>query len=330
MLPVHALALLTGAKSFVDNPVIGSPRLNRHGLHTARVRLAHALARLRRRRLAHRIDPADRFAFDRDGFVEKREFLPAAVFARLRDEIMAYEAPAREMIQGDTITRRIAVDDALLAACPATRTLTRDPRWRGLLRYASSYDSEPLIYIQTILPGHAEGPPDPQTDLHADTFHPTMKAWFFLTDVEPDRGALCYVPGSHHATPARLAWERARSIAAATLDRLSARGSLRISAAEVQDMGLTPARSFAVPANTLIVADMFGFHARGPSSTQSVRVEIWAYSRRNPFLPWTGLDPANLPGIASRRIAWIWAVKDRYSRWFGQPWRDVGRKRPAA
>ena len=39
------------------------------------------------------------------------------------------------------------------------------------------------------------GLPDPQTDLHTDTFHPTVKAWLFLTDVAADAMPFVYVPG---------------------------------------------------------------------------------------------------------------------------------------
>jgi len=42
--PWWAAQLLTGARSFRDNPLIGSPRLNRHGLHAARVTIAARLA----------------------------------------------------------------------------------------------------------------------------------------------------------------------------------------------------------------------------------------------------------------------------------------------
>ena len=28
-----------------------------------------------------------------------------------------------------------------------------------------------------------DGPPDPQVELHSDAFHPSLKAWLFLTDV---------------------------------------------------------------------------------------------------------------------------------------------------
>src|SRR3546814_11353522 len=61
-------------------------------------------------------------------------------------------------------------------------------------------------------------PDDSQTALHSDTYHPTMKAWFFLHDVANDEGPFQYVPGSHRLTPQRIAWEKRKS-----LDRKSTR-----------------------------------------------------------------------------------------------------------
>ena len=75
--PLWTLALATGAKSFVDNPIIGSERLNRRGLHVARLKLAHRLAWARRKRLARAVPAEWREQFDRDGFVEVRDFLEA-------------------------------------------------------------------------------------------------------------------------------------------------------------------------------------------------------------------------------------------------------------
>ena len=45
------------------------------------------------------------------------------------------------------------------------------------------------------LSGAVDGLSDPQTDLHTDTFHPTVKAWLFLTDVAPETMPFVYVPG---------------------------------------------------------------------------------------------------------------------------------------
>ena len=99
LFPFWLLQLATGAKSFRDNPIIGSRRLNARGLHTARISVAHRIAARRRKKLARHIDPADRKAFDRDGYIEKRDFLPREQFALLRDQLMSYCGPARDMVQ---------------------------------------------------------------------------------------------------------------------------------------------------------------------------------------------------------------------------------------
>ena len=90
-------------------------------------------------------------------------------------------------------------------------------------------------------------------------------------------------------------------------------GSFRIDPAELALLGLSPPRAFAVPANTLIVADTFGFHARGPSERPSLRVEIWAYGRRSPFpspaavFPWT-------TSALGRRSVLSWRFGDALER----------------
>lgn len=332
--PLWAIQLVTGAKSFADNPIIGSRRLNRLGLHKLRLRLAHGLTRWRRWLLSGGVPADDRTAFQRQGFVEWRNVLPPDAFERLRRALLDRSWPARETVQGDTVTRRIAIDHAMLRAIPELDRLLRSRRWRGLMRYVAGSSAKPLYYIQTILTHRPAQPgleSDPQNIIHADAFHPSMKAWLFLNDVVAEDGPLTYVAGSHRLTAERLGWEHAKALLApADVDRLSARGSFRIAPEELARLGLPEPTAFEVPANTLVIADTFGFHARGRAARPSVRVEIWAYARRNPFLPWTGLDILSLPGIAERRVAMIWRVKDRFARWFGQPWTDVGNKHPDA
>jgi hypothetical protein len=314
MTPLWAAQLATGTKSFEHNPVIGSRWLNERGLHTARVRIARRIAEMRRRRLARLVSEADRAAFEQDGFVIRPNFLPDAEFAELLRQVKAYRGILREIGEGDTILRKIALDPKTLAALPALGRLLRHPEWRGLIRYIGSRDAEPVVWIQSILRHAHEGPADPQTSLHADTFHPTVKAWLFLTDVAADAGPFTYVPGSHRLTPERLDWERRMSLAApSSRDADTRQGSFRIEPGELAALGLPEPRIFAVPANTLIVADTFGFHARGPSAGRSVRVEIWAYGRRSPFVPWPGFDWWSGAALARRSLLG-WRLGDMLER----------------
>ncbi|WP_374408348.1 phytanoyl-CoA dioxygenase family protein [Pelagerythrobacter sp.] len=329
LLPIRVAQLATSAKSFLDHPLIGSQRLNRMGLHRTRTAVADALCRWRRRRLARHVPREWREAFDRDGFVAIENAVPPEEFAALRRAILSYVGPAREMRQGDAITRRMAIDPLMLDAIPELRRFLARRDVTALFHYVASFRIAPLHYVQTITSNAGGTEPDPQQALHADSFHASMKAWLFLNPVTPEDGPFTYVRGSHRFTPERLAWEHRRSLAdPAAIDRLSGRGSPRVGDDDLAAMNLPPAEGLAVPANTLVVADTGGFHARGAAAEPSERVEIWSYARRNPFLPWLGGDVLSLPGLAERRVGWLWAVRDRFEKRIGQPWQPAGNRRP--
>jgi hypothetical protein len=314
MTPLWAAQLLTGTKSFERNPLIGSRRLNEWGLHAGRVSLAHRVSAARRSRLAGLISAADRETYGRDGVVLRHHFLPSDAFAALVSQVKAYRGPLREISEGDTIMRKVALDPSARAAMPALDTVLQSPEWRGLIRYVGSRDAEPVAWIQTILRHACDGSRDPQTFLHADSFHPTVKAWLFLTDVAEDAGPFTYVVGSHRLTPERLAWERRMSLSAQNSGNAEIRqGSFRIDPTALAELGLGQPHAFAVPANTLVVADTFGFHARGPSSGRSLRVEIWAYGRRSPFVPWASFDPWTGAALARRSLVG-WRIGDLVER----------------
>ena len=315
LIPFWMAQIVSQEKFFARNPVIGNRWLNEHGLHTARVAAAWRLSQARRRRLARLIPEEDRRRLDRDGFVVKRDFLPAGIFAALAAQARELRASAREMVEGDTVTRHIALDPGVLDRIPAARHLLGSSEYRNLISYAGSSSAMPMVYLQTILSGTRAGPPDPQTDLHTDTFHPTVKAWLFLTDVAADAMPFVYVPGSHLLTPQRLDWERQMAIAASGGPPRDPHRLVRaIAPATLPALGLPPPLVIAVPANTLVVADTFGFHARGPSARPTARVEIWAMGRRNPFLPWAGFDPWAIPALGLRKPILYWKAVDLLAR----------------
>ncbi|MFT3921787.1 MAG: phytanoyl-CoA dioxygenase family protein [Myxococcales bacterium] len=302
--PTPLLLPLTRAKSFQDPVLLGSPRLNRWGLHRLRVRLAYAVNRRRRKRLAHRLDPRDREAFDRDGFVMLPNFLPQAAFDALVAQVRALRVDVKERAEGSTLLRKVPVGRTVLSSAPALRRLFEDHRFTALMSYGEGTASAPAYYLQTVKQGHLQGRADPQCALHRDTFHPTVKAWLYLTDVPAEAGPLVYVPGSHHLNEARLAWEKQQSLSSIAGNKA---GAFRIGAHELPGLHYGQPRTLAVSANTLVVADTFGFHARGTSSGPSTRMEVWAIGRRAPFLnAWV---EAALSKLLRRGKATLWRVR---------------------
>lgn len=326
-------SVLTTAKNFRDNPVIGSARLNRLGLHRARVVLADWIFKFRQACLAPLVAREDRADFRRDGFLVRRNFLPPDQFAAVAQEVLSFDAPGWECHQGDTITHRILLDEATLDRLPAVRAMLADRRFRGLMKWTSSWNEMPLFYIQRIHNHVLTGRPDPQKVLHSDTFHPTMKAWFFVKEVTPADGPFTYSPGSHRLTPQRLAWEdrRVQEMAAGFRDGYSQKGSLRVlpERGDAEALEIAPGQPMAVPANTLVVADTHGFHARGQAEGVVTRVEIWAYSRGNPFNPFVGFETGWMRRLRHHLVR-RWLVRqDAAARKAGRlpAWRLVDRVR---
>jgi len=174
--PLWILQLFGGAKSFESNPLLGNATLNRWGLHTGRIRLAHWATRLRWWLLAPLVARDLRRRFQAEGYLVLENFLPTEAFERLRAGALMWQTEVREMIQGDTLTLRVLFDDRALAKLPECRALLEHRPFINLLRYCAATLRWPQFYLQCIKHGSGH---DPQKDLHADTFHPTMKAWLF-------------------------------------------------------------------------------------------------------------------------------------------------------
>ncbi|MEL6792816.1 MAG: phytanoyl-CoA dioxygenase family protein, partial [Pseudomonadota bacterium] len=326
MTPINAVGWVAGVfgseKSFLANPIIGNRRLNELGLHRARVAAAERMARFRRSVMSG-VSAEDRAAYEKDGFVIKENFLPDDVFKRIRDEVFGQSHPAREMRQGQTVTRMIPLTLSRRATMPETVRAAHDPALNRLTGFVAGRTGWPLHTIQTVIAEASKKPADPQTALHADTFHSTSKFWLFLHDVELDDGPFMFAPGSHRLTPERLQWEHEQSITAREEKRPHhSFGSFRIPADHMERLGYREPRPVPVPANTLVVADTYGFHSRSPSSRPTVRTEIHGHLRRNPFPPWNGLDVQSLPGVRGRQF-------DIHFGWNAltgteSVWKDVG------
>ncbi len=328
---IAPVLFFSGYKSFRDNAALGSVRLNQWGLHVLRVRLAARMADWRRFFLARQVEQSVRQAYQENGFVIQKDFLAEPTLEGIRREVFESDWQLREMRQGNALTSKVFLDRANLAKShPHLHDFLCNEDLLAQIRFIAGIGGEPLFAIQALSCDDGSQT-DPQMVLHQDTFHSTAKAWLFLEEVSEENCPFTYVPGSHIRTPERLQWEYAQSLTARSHALIyHARGSFRASLSDIRLMGLPEPVRFAVPANTLVIADTFGFHSRSPAMSKSAfRIEIYASLRRNPFLPWTGLDFFSLPFIRQYRGRWTLRLLTLFSRfgWMRQPWRLVGRRK---
>ena len=241
--------------------------------------------------------------FDNDSFVE------------IQKEVASTNLDARQCVQGDTLTQRIMLDSSNRDVLPASHKLISDKRYLNIMKYTSSHNQTPIFYIQFIKNGFNQGQPDPQKVLHSDTFHPSMKAWFFLEDVPLDNGPFTYIPESHKFSLKRMKWEYHKSQTVLQQpDGYSEKGSLRLTDEDIVEMRLKPTKKIAFKANTLVVANTHGFHGRGKAVAGASRLEIWAYSRANPFLPLPSLGLPYWHDIENWIINHYLKYKDREAK----------------
>lgn len=289
-------SLLSATKSFGDRWV-GHPTLNRLGLHVARVVSAHGVHALRSRLTG----PSDaRRALRERGVHVEPGWLPSdehrALLAEVGDVIAALPPPPPpvdrgfgpphpfeggfDRYDGSSLNRLVRIDEGLPHAARVADRLARIGA-----RTSGARPHPEKLWIQQLVQGDEASNPDVQKDLHRDTFHPAFKLWYFLDEVRPGDGELFYVPGSHRLTKERLRWEQRRATEACEPGSPHAGGSFRIRPDELADLGLPDPIGVSVPANTLVVANVRGFHARGPAPAGTGRLAIHGSFRPSPYVP---------------------------------------------
>jgi hypothetical protein len=118
---------------------------------------------------------------------------------------------------------------------------------------------------------------DHQKDWHLDTFFPALKLWWFPEPVSLETGPFWYADNS--AMWERLsAWNWYYNESVKCCDgtynykdnKDTIEGSFRIPEFEISNLQFVP-RPVTVPGNTLVVANVSGFHRRGDVEKESIR-----------------------------------------------------------
>jgi hypothetical protein len=301
---VRALRDIFGKQNAFSTPWVGSPRMNRWGLHGARIAVTDGALQLRRLHVKLQGAPAELATLEREGVLVVPDFLPAAELEAVRSEahrLRALAAARRaeprvattrgfgpklpfeggfDRFDGGTLNRFFDID---AATAPALHAAVRSERLATLCRAAVGFPHQPRRFsLYLTIAGDERQNPDPQRTLHRDTFHSTVKLWLFLDDVAAQDGPFEYVHGSHRMSWARYRWEHHKALAAVAS---RGGGSFRIGLQELPTLGLPEPTAHPVRANTLVLADTRGFHRRGAGTPGATRLALYANLRIRPFSP---------------------------------------------
>lgn len=282
---------------------VGHPGLNRAGLHLVRLALATTCYQMRVALRHQSSQNALRHAFRKQGFVIVPNFLPATEFAALQtasrelatdiDQQQPFQSFGEQgfgnkhpfnggfdRFDGATLNRFYQLPINQIAFNYFLQSL-------HLQQLVASITGTPFLaercWLYKVRHGDEHNNPDIQQDWHRDTFQPAMKLWYFTEDVQNEHGPFEYIPGSHKLTLPRLRWEYQQSLLAA---KHKAGGAFRIDEQQVCEMYHTQPIRCNVNANTLILADVRGFHRRSHGQPGAERLSFYANFRPHPLRCW--------------------------------------------
>lgn len=283
------LPILRGLVHEVSPYHTGSVFENRLGLQVFRVLGKHIAWRLRSRTadadIRQYID-----VLDRDGVLVLHDFLPEEDFKAVREEYDSIRSSMsfksfREVDYGamqvanfdlknedgdHSMVRKCLQENPLiikLAAAVIKRQINLKPSVR-LSAYRKVSDDAPDNDVENIL--------------HADLHTPTVKAFYYLNDIDESNGAFVYVKGSHRLSLNRVKHEYSISVRTARLKRgdtipadlMTVRGPNKRAVIAKEHLGDLTETSICGKANTLVIADNMGFHRRGVFTSDKVRETI--------------------------------------------------------
>lgn len=210
----------------------------------------------------------------RSGLMRFENFLGKPdLVAAISQQISA--SPIRDRKENDSLLRNLQKTPAIAIMAPLWPILT------GLFQEDRFDEATNFFILHTYLQ-HLYNRPDDgdeQKVFHSDTFFHCVKFWYFPQDVSVGDGAFWYVPNSTVVTDKLLAWHEARvkdlkeGRAEEWRGPSHKEGSFRINNEELKLLDLT-AVPVEVKADTLVIANVFGFHRRGDTVRAAHRLAI--------------------------------------------------------
>ena len=277
--------LIPIVRTFTEDKLVKSKFFNSLGLQAWRMKLAHA--RYQKKKVDTPFHIENMISeFSKSGILQFDNFLDELEFSQVRQEcldIRKNEDMTRYAKQeGPNMMYNPNIFDLDLEKYPALKKLLTNEKLNLLF---STLEKRPIniankdIYVQMqyLVQGKDNGKKDPETELHADTFFNTHKAWIYLDDVKEENAPFVFVPTTHNIyLKGRLEKEKAYS------KDIGAKGSRRIMQEELDELQLKE-KVYTCKKNTLVIANTLGYHRRLRGVDGHDRLTLAFSARSNPF-----------------------------------------------
>jgi len=242
------------------------------GIHAARAWMARAAQNVRRR--LHPCDTTHAIEYDINGITCVRNFMGDEAASDISKMIKTL--PVSTAKNGANLV--LAHDHETSRRCLAKiRRVAFDCHALGEDHADGNSQVSLNSFFQRVK--NAPGDGDVQKVHHQDTYFSALKFWYFPDAVRLEDGPFHYVSRSHLLNRERLDFIHQQSLAfydhkiEAERTYGHAEGSLRAFLSELRDMDLFE-EAVVCESDTLVVANVFGFHRRGEAKHDHVRDAI--------------------------------------------------------
>lgn len=267
------LRLILSNRKSLDTFPLNNYRMNRRGLHISRILFSHYAFRINSKQGLES-------AYGQEGLVTIENFVgDPNVVAGIINEANLVERSVNKQ-PGNIISNNRAkfkhstwlLDKSGLRE----RILETIGKSEDIVAHDLYYQN---TFIQNVI--NEPGNNDHQKLIHSDIFFPAIKYWYFPEEVTLETGPLNYVRGSTKITRQLLNFYYYQVLDICAGDDFveewrgkdHKEGSFRVSEDELDQMGYH-IEPVTVPANTLVIANVFGFHARGDALLKNIRTAI--------------------------------------------------------
>jgi hypothetical protein len=272
-----------------SDKIVDSKLLNLLGVQVQRTLAARLLYNLRPMSVDKSVkDKVDELRSE--GLVLWPNFLPPDHFEGIRREylpLLEDHADKLTVYKHGPNTYEIArIRNFDARVLPYTYKFLAEPRLQAILEAAEKRPLHGLSghrALERLTQGPVGELEDPETQLHSDTFFATHKAWLYLSDVEMDNGPFVYVKRSHRVSLTKLYYIYRESCTHNARSR-------RIAREELARLGLQET-IVTCPKNTLVIANVAGFHRRVRGRPGCRRYAVHVSLRVNPFTWWRYRSP---------------------------------------